>query len=508
MTYKKIIKLLEAKHLSIKLKKNKKKIALAHGVFDVLHIGHIKYFEEIKKKLPDSVLFVTITADKFVNKGRGRPMFTQTQRAEMLSQLNIIDYVLIIEDFTAVPSIKNIKPHVYFKGNEYKNLFFDKNLKIEKKELKINSSKIIYINTKKYSSSEIINNRFDNLDKSTKKFLKRINDNYKHSYITTLFENLKKLKVAVIGEAIIDEYIYVKPLNKSPKENLITNLIENGESFLGGSLAVANNIASFSQDVTIFSLLDKSIQNKFLLKKYLNKKIKKKIIFSDKYKTIKKTRFIESSYSTKKLFSLYEMKNMPLDRDVESKIIKLLKTNLKKYDLIIVNDFGHEFFTNKITDVIVKCSRYLSLNVQTNSANMPFNPVTKYKKANFVSIDIPEARIAAGDKYLSKLQMHNKILRKSNFKNLIFTEGKNGSWYFKNNKAFNTPAFNDNVVDTMGAGDAFFSISSLIMKINKDVELACFLGNIAGAIKTSILGHSKFINRQDFFKYVKTLMVK
>ena len=47
---------------------------------------------------------------------------------------------------------------------------------------------------------------------------------------------------------------------------------------------------------------------------------------------------------------------------------------------------------------------------------MPFNPVTKYKKANFVSIDIPEARIAAGDKYLSKLQMHNKILRKSNFK--------------------------------------------------------------------------------------------
>ena len=279
MTYKKIIKLLEAKHLSIKLKKNKKKIALAHGVFDVLHIGHIKYFEEIKKKLPDSVLFVTITADKFVNKGRGRPMFTQTQRAEMLSQLNIIDYVLIIEDFTAVPSIKNIKPHVYFKGNEYKNLFFDKNLKIEKKELKINSSKIIYINTKKYSSSEIINNRFDNLDKSTKKFLKRINDNYKHSYITTLFENLKKLKVAVIGEAIIDEYIYVKPLNKSPKENLITNLIENGESFLGGSLAVANNIASFSQDVTIFSLLDKSIQNKFLLKKYLNKKKKKNNIF-------------------------------------------------------------------------------------------------------------------------------------------------------------------------------------------------------------------------------------
>ena len=65
-------------------------------------------------------------------------------------------------------------------------------------------------------------------------------------------------------------------------------------------------------------------------------------------------------------------------------------------------------------------------------ANMPFNPVTKYG-ANFVSIDIPEARIAAGDKYLSKLQMHNKILRKAILKP-NFYRGKKWSWYFKNNK--------------------------------------------------------------------------
>ena len=153
-------------------------------------------------------------------------------------------------------------------------------------------------------------------------------------------------------------------------------------------------------------------------------------------------------------------------------------------------------------------SKYLCLNVQTNSANMPFNPVTKYRKADFVCIDIPEAKIASGDKYLSKTQMYIKILKKSKFKNLVFTEGKNGSWYFRNNKALNAPAFNNSVIDTMGAGDAFFSISSLIMQINKNVELACFLGNIAGALKTSILGHSKFINRQDFYKYLKTLVVK
>ena len=202
------------------------------------------------------------------------------------------------------------------------------------------------------------------------------------------------------------------------------------------------------------------------------------------------------------------MNNEPIKNSDEKKFYNLIKQNIEKFDLIVLNDFGHELMTPKIVELISKKSKYLSLNVQTNSANIPFNPVTKYQKADFVSIDIPEAKIASGHKYLSKLEMHKNIIKKSKFKNLIFTEGKQGSWYFKNNKSFNTPIFNDKVVDTMGTGDAFFSISSLVMKKTKNIELACFIGNIAGALKVSIEGHSKYLDREEFIKYLKTLIIK
>lgn len=275
---KKVLLIHEAKKIALKLRL-KKKILVAHGVFDVLHIGHLKYFEEIKKKYNNSILFVTITADKYVNKGPSRPMFNQFQRAEMLSSLKLIDYVVIIDDYTAVQSIKNIKPNYYFKGKEYKNAIYDQNLKLEKKALDNISSKLEFIDTKKFSSSEIINNKFDQFDEKTKNFLKNLNKEFNHKVISNIMNSLEKIKIAVIGEAIIDEYIYIKPLNKSPKENLITNLFERSQSFAGGSLAVANNLACFSKNVSLYSLLGKNPNPKNFLKKSLNKNIKKKNYF-------------------------------------------------------------------------------------------------------------------------------------------------------------------------------------------------------------------------------------
>ena len=72
-------------------KKKGKRIVLCHGTFDLLHIGHIKHFKEAKK-LGD-ILIVTLTSDKFVNKGPGRPHFNEGQRLEAISSLSAVDYV-------------------------------------------------------------------------------------------------------------------------------------------------------------------------------------------------------------------------------------------------------------------------------------------------------------------------------------------------------------------------------------------------------------------------------
>ena len=85
---KKIISIENLKKVILKLKDKRKKIVLCHGVFDLLHIGHIKHFEEAKN-LGD-VLVVTLTPDRFVNKGPGRPAFGEIHRAEAIAALDVV----------------------------------------------------------------------------------------------------------------------------------------------------------------------------------------------------------------------------------------------------------------------------------------------------------------------------------------------------------------------------------------------------------------------------------
>ena len=99
-------------------KNNKNKIILCHGTFDLLHAGHFRHFQD-SKNLGD-ILFVTITSDKFINKGPGRPLFNQYLRAEMIASLSYVDFVSIIDDPSAIPAIKKIRPDIYVKGIDYK----------------------------------------------------------------------------------------------------------------------------------------------------------------------------------------------------------------------------------------------------------------------------------------------------------------------------------------------------------------------------------------------------
>lgn len=502
---KKIITNNEASVLLEKLRANNIKIFLAHGVFDILHLGHIKHFEDIKKNDPTAKLFVTITGDNYVKRGPGRPYFKEKQRAEMLSTISYVDYIIIIQEESAQTSINLIKPNIYFKGKDYLNLNdFTGNLKKELNLVKKYRGEIVFTETRKFSSSNIINTQFDLLKEEAKIFLSNFSKKNNFDKINNILEKFKNLKVLVIGEGIIDEYIYTKALNKTPKENLISYLKHEKKTFLGGVFAVFKNISSFCNNVTLLTLADKNSKETPLIKKNLKKNIH--LIYSNTFKNIKKTRFIENSYFPKKIFETYEMKEGYACKTDEKKILTYLNKNLKKYDVIVLNDFGHGFFTKKIINDLVNRSKYLAINVQTNSGNLPFNLVTKYNKADYVCIDKPEAILAVGKKNISKEEIRNELLKKIKFKNICITDGRNGAWYFKNKFFKNVPVFNYNVVDTMGSGDAFFAMSSLASNISEDKELVTFLGNVAGSMKVSIIGHSKNIDNVDFKKYVESLL--
>lgn len=126
------MKILEIENLAKKLQNLKsrgKKIVHCHGCFDLMHIGHIKYFQTAKKM--GDILVVTVTPDIYVDKGPDRPVFNQNLRAESIAALECVDYVAINKWPTAEETLRLLRPHIYVKGQEFEGLE-DKTGKIQK----------------------------------------------------------------------------------------------------------------------------------------------------------------------------------------------------------------------------------------------------------------------------------------------------------------------------------------------------------------------------------------
>ena len=260
----------------IKLLKNKykkKKIILCHGVFDLLHIGHINYFKAAKK-LGD-ILVVSVTEDKFVNKGPG-PAFKIKDRIGFLKEINCINFVCISNAPTSERIIKNLRPNIYCKGLDYQNVSKkkDRNLDLEIKALKSVGGKFSVIKEESFSSSKTINDYgLQNFSEDCKQFINVIRKDFK---ISKIFENLKQIKnkkVLLLGETIIDKYITTEAIGKSGKEPMMVVKKKNDIKFIGGIGYVANLCASFVKKISLVSFVGEIINEKKFIVNNLNKKI-------------------------------------------------------------------------------------------------------------------------------------------------------------------------------------------------------------------------------------------
>ena len=187
----------------------------------------------------------------------------------------------------------------------------------------------------------------------------------------------------------------------------------------------------------------------------------------------------------------------------DRKIFKNIN-NLKEYDLVIIADFGHGLMTNSLINYVTKNSKFLCVNAQTNSENRGYNFITKYKKANYVCIDQQEIKLAMSDRFSSVDYLIKKLFKKINVNLLTVTLGKEGIKTSKKKggkiESVSLSGFEVNPIDTLGAGDSVFGISSLLAKNKTDIKLIALISNLVGAMKTKIIGHSATIRKNDVIK--------
>ncbi len=278
-----------------------------------------------------------------------------------------------------------------------------------------------------------------------------------------LIESVKDDRVLFIGETIIDEYRFVTPLAKPPKESVLAVRYENKERYSGGVFAAAQHASSFCQtDILTFDA------------------------------GITKTRFIEANYS-RKLFELQKFKrNHPTG---------LMYGATHKPGMFAVTDFGHGFFGKDEIGKLCESPRFLAVACQTNAANHGFNLITKYPRADYIVIDEPEARLAAADRDSPIEAVMRALAARCACPRFVVTHGRHGAYGLFDGRFLHAPTHSGPPLDTMGAGDAFFAVTAPMARTGS-LEDILAIGNAAGALKTQILGHRTSVTKPALIEYL------
>ena len=263
---------------------------------------------------------------------------------------------------------------------------------------------------------------------------------------------VKDLRVLLVGDAIYDKYVFVRPLGKSIKESVISVAYEREEVYRGGVWAAAEHVWQICSSVHVLHGPNVLVN----------------------------TRFVEGQVM-RKLFTLHETREQDAS-NVE---------NIGDYDLVIVTDFGHGTMTPELIDRVSKEARFLAVNAQTNSSNFGFNLVTKYQRADYVVVDELEARLAVHDKDAPI----EDVVKRLPFSKIVVTLGSRGAIGFDGDFS-REPAIAETVVDTMGAGDAFLAVSAPFAAAGFPMHDLVHVGNLAGAAKVGIIGHQHAVTRE------------
>jgi len=482
-----------------------KSIVLCHGVFDLLHLGHIKYFQEAKSF--GDILVVTITSDEYVMRGPGRPVFTAQQRKESIESLEVVDYVAINRWATATETIKLLKPKYYVKGPDYKDHKNDitGNIKLEKDAIENLGGEIRYTSNITFSSSQLINQNVQIYNNSQKKYIDKIKEKYSLNVIISYLNKMKSKRVLVVGEVIIDEYVACNALGKAGKDPIMILQKLDSNLYPGGILAVANHLSDFCDDIHCFSYLGFDRKYEDYINDNLAEGIRFDAISKQNSPTIVKRRYLDSEKKSK-LIGVYDINDKDINEDEEQSFIDHLSKHIGKADVVITTDYGHGLITKKVVDFLSEKSKYLCVNTQLNSANIGFHTISKYPKADYICMHEGELRHDFRSKSRAVEDLTMDLHRRIPSNLVTVTQGAAGAMCFEEGEGFvQCPAFANKVVDKVGAGDTLFAFTSLCFAVGMPPDLALLLGNIAAAGTVASIGNSESLEKDGLFKAMETM---
>jgi rfaE bifunctional protein nucleotidyltransferase chain/domain len=490
----------------VQARREGKVIVHCHGVFDLLHPGHLAHLHEAKSH--GDFLVVTVTPDRYVNKGPNRPVFTQEHRAFMLDALAVVDFVAVTESPTAIEALNIVRPDFYVKGPDYTEPDEDisGNISREADVVIALGGRVTFTQAPTMSSSQLINAHFPSQEEPTAQWLRQFRTQHLASDILGWLDDVTNLNVLVIGEAIIDEYVRCEALGKSSKDPVLAFRELSYERQAGGSLAIANHCSGLGARVTAIFRLGSDPSDETLVRNSLSSLVTPVIMRSRLEPTIIKRRYLDD-LTESRVFETYIMNDGQAAIEDDDALRAQLNDLLDGMDLVLVADYGHGLMSDKLIGDLTESGKLLAVNTQSNAGNRGFNTISRYPRTDFVCLNGAEMGLELRRRHLTMNDLVPQLRERTGATRAIVTEGAKGLAICDSGEGVShVPAFGHVIRDRVGAGDALFATTSLLSAVGAPADITGFFGNLAGAASVAELGNRRHVSSIDLKRHASALM--
>lgn len=460
-----------------------KQSVFVYGNFNVVHPGHLRLLNFAAEC--GDVLIVGVTRDDTFG-----TIIPENLRLEGVKAISIVDYAFLM-DGQVEKYIAELKPQIVVKGKEFEYSFNPEQALIESYggKLLFSSGEVWF------SSLDLLKKEFDAPGNSAIK--KSIDFPHRHGFksnqLIRLINKFSELKIVVIGDLIVDEYISCDPLGMSQEDPTIVFIPVKNKLFVGGSAVVAAHAKGLGAQVHYFSVVGQDELATFALKSLQDQGINTCLIKDETRPTSLKQRFRAKG---KTLFRLNHLRQHEIRKELIREIKKEISSVLRDADLLVFSDFNYGVLPdNLVAYICAVCKKNGVKMVADSQSSSQLGDISRFKDMLLITPTEYEARLAVRDNNSSLTVLARDLQTKSNANNVFVTLGSEG--VFVHSTKMNStdwvddqlPAFNSLPKDVSGAGDCLLMCSSMALVVGATIWESAYLGSIAAACQTGWEGN-------------------
>ena len=456
------------------------------GHFNILHPGHLRLFRSAKEY--GNRLIVAVESDRMAGVAAHLP---EKLRLEGVQSHSLIDEAFIVDEPISV-IISRLRPDIVVKGKEH-----EMRHNSELSALAQYGGRLVFSSGEAmFSSLDLIRKEFQTFDNRsislpTDYLARHAIDKFR---LVALLNSFANLKVCVVGDLIIDEYITCEPLGMSQEDPTIVVIPVDSSRFVGGAGIVAAHAAGLGAAVRFFSVTGNDASRNYALEELVTTGIDLHLLVDDSRPTTLKQRYRSRGKSLLRVSHLHQE---AISTTLQTQLLKLLEPALDDADLLVFSDFNYGCLPQSLVNqlVVIAKSRSVLLAADSQSSSQ-VGDISRFKGMDLITPTEHEARISTRNREDGLVVLAEQLQQQSAAKNIFLKLGGEGLLIHADNARGDDwltdriEALNSDAKDVAGAGDSLLITSAMTLACGGTIWEAACLGSLAAAVQVGRVGNT------------------